>query len=577
MKAMGRREFLQVAAMLGVGGTAALLGTGCASGPESARAETGADESPAQDEPSAGTSTDASATASTAKSDAARGEQIDPPTASIEPAEPWLIDADTTPAITTASLFRDGFAQVGIRKVDWKTSTVYGCIDQAGRLLYYCDREFTATVDPQGATTLWVTSADDNGSMKALHSYALDQDGSTIARANGLSFNYSFLDQEEFSDVTSAEPITVMPPCGLEEVAANPLQRISSHVLVRHQQSGFTSYDHWEIRNTIGELLCDFEFDEEVTSCKGYTDPSESLFYIEAAAESETAVLSNGTTWTTPRYLDKVYHRVTQEWTDLGTCTRSVVSERFGDSYFLVDVGSYRILDESSRESSSTVFMRYEDGAISSVDFSAIGNAAARHLTCAIGAEQNGWVLLQAGYTEDNTGADIWRGSYSVETEEFCELAGEYSERVVSSWTSDTPSCTRTSDGEHVILLMQGDDGLSYAGVFDMAWNLLFDPVRADAVLGEEYDGKFAVGVSMTSSDASFVFYDLDGNVLRTIESSEGIVLRSTFTRTSQGIAPFERTDNPGVLGAIDLTGTILFEGIDVSQARKFVIEESEE
>ncbi len=46
MKAMGRREFLQVAAMLGVGGTAALLGTGCASGSESARAETGADESP---------------------------------------------------------------------------------------------------------------------------------------------------------------------------------------------------------------------------------------------------------------------------------------------------------------------------------------------------------------------------------------------------------------------------------------------------------------------------------------------------------------------------------------------------
>ena len=126
---------------------------------------------------------------------------------------------------------------------------------------------------------------------------------------------------------------------------------------------------------------------------------------------------------------------------------------------------------------------------------------------------------------------------------------------------------------------MQGDDGLSYAAVFDMTWNLLFGPVRADAVLGEGYDDKFAVRVGQALGNASYVFYDLDGNVLRTVEPSEGVVLDAdaTFDRTNQGVVTFERTDNPGVPCAIDLTGTILFEGIDVSQAKKFVIEESEE
>ncbi len=566
MKAMARREFLQVAAMLGVGGTAALLGTGCASGSESARAETGADESPAQDEPSADTSTDASATASTAKSDAARGEQIDPPTASIEPAEPWLIDADTTPAIS-ASAFRDGFAQVGITKVDWKTSTVYGSIDTTGRLLYYSDRLFITTADSQGASILQVTSKDGEN-LKARYSYTLTQDGSDVASADGLSFDYPFLAQEEFSDVTSAQPIFIIQPGDVMGSALNPMP--SSYVLVRHQQTGFTSYDRWEIRDTAGQLLYDFEFDVEVTDCEAFTDPSESLFFLGGAI-ADDSVTGQESAETTGRGIAKVYHRVTQECMDFTFATSTSFSNAFGDSHLVLD--TVVLHRDWGDETPLACIISYEDGSVTTPWFSEIGNSTGRHFGYVRSTERNGMVVLEAGYGISGTYPSLY--SYEIESGAYHELDSEYLKRL--DWTSDTFPCGITADGEHIILFMQGDDELSYVGVFDMAWNLLFDPVRADAVLGEEYDGKFAVGVSMTSSDASFVFYDLDGNVLRTIESSEGIVLRSTFTRTSQGIAPFERTDNPGVLGAIDLTGTILFEGIDVSQARKFVIEESEE
>ena len=571
MKAMGRRKFLKAAAMLGAGsalGAAALLGTGCASGSASARTETGADEPPEQDGSIAQDAS--SADAGTAKSEAGPGEPFDPPAASIEPAEQWLIGADTTPVITAES-FLTQLARVSITKVDWKTSTIHGCIDQAGRLLYYSDYDFTATRGSQDNIVLSVTSTEGNGGVC---SYTLDQDGASITASSGLSYSYPFLEQEGFSDVVSATPIAICPP-GNMATSGNALKYISSYVLVRHSQTGFTSYDRWEIRDTDGDLLFEFEFDETITDCQAYTDPSESLFYIEATRTGETTS-SSGETTTWTNYLGKVYHRVTQEWTDLGAYSASIVEQRFGDTYFLVDTGINHQY-ASYEDNPTVVLMRYEDGAVLTLDFPKIGDADVRHYTYARSPEQNGWVLLQAGYAAGGTIISTY--SYSVETGAYYELDETYAKEGRIDWSSGTSPYLRTADGEHALVSMQGDDGLSYAAVFDMTWNLLFDPVRADAVLGEGYDGKFAVRIGDALSPATYVFYDLEGNELNTIEASEGVVLDAdaTFDRTNQGVVTFERTDNPGVPCAIDLTGTILFEGIDVSQAKKFVIEESEE
>lgn len=547
MRAIGRRKFLQAAALMGA---ASILGGGCTAAAESNETETANTETPAGGQGGKDDGTSAGAS----------GVEAEAPAASIKPGEDWLTSDTTSMSVAT---FKMGLGQLDITKVGWKTSTLPGWIDQDGQLLYYSDIPFTAARNSQGNIVASVTSTEGNGGV---YSYTLNQDGTSIAASSGLSYSYPFLEQEGFSDVVSATPIAICPP-GNMATSSDPLKYISSYVLVRHSQTGFTSFDRWEIRGTDGGLLFEFEFDNAITDCQAYTDPSESLFYIEGERSEKS---ESGLT----RYSSKIYHRITQKYLDYDQARAADLTDVFGDTYFLADCLVFGRAEEDEPPIASLI--RYADAEVTDLKFSEFGDSAMHHYAHTIGTEQGGWVVLKAGYRTTAVIPSIC--SYSAENGTYHKLDTEYERRI--NWESeDISPCTRTVDGEHVILLLQGDDDLSYAAVFDMTWNLLFDPVRADAVLGEGHDGKFAVRIGDALSPATYVFYDLEGNELNTIEASEGIVLDAdaAFDRTNQGVVTFERTGNPGVPCAIDLTGTVLFEGIDVSQAMQFVIEESEE
>jgi hypothetical protein len=439
----------------------------------------------------------------------------------ITPAHQGLLDAGVTGDNCIDLYCRDGgLTQITIEEVGWKTWSRRGYVDETGNLLYYSDNDFNASKSDDGDSLIvtfngvgqFVVSGDEVLSFEP----AEDSDDSAVQLLN-------FLEDSSFSDVVYSKQLS------------------DKYVLLRRQQAGFTSYDYYEIVDSEGETVArldpgEWGEDFQPDSVIGWGDAAVIFWSMNIEDAGDT-----------PKHRMWAFDIHEQVWYER-TMTTDGAWSRYGDSYLL-----------ASLKDDEAIFLK-KDG--ETVTLSADGLSSDLVVPW---RETGGWVFL----TSSDYDCLVL---YEFATDTYRALSDQgYLNRI--NWDLRP----EVLDDGTVCLWMTGDDGLSYVGVFDDDWEIRFDPVKADSPWLLFDTNRLVVKRSLGDELREWIFYDFDGAIDATFTSEDGMYLgywlSGFFTDGRIGALKTDESDGSSIPCVVDSDGNIVFEGIDVSNAKRLVLD----